>query len=279
MGYKIVSDSSSNLTELNDLPYCTVPLKIVTDQKEYVDSPDLDVRGMVEDLQSYKGKSGSSCPNAHEWLEAFGEADAIIGITISSNISGSYAAAMQARKDYLAKRPDAKVFIVDSRTAGSEMHLVIEKLRELILQGLSFEEVVKQINAYRRSTHTIFALQSLKNLANNGRVSPAAAAISGALGIRVVGTASDEGTLLPQHKCRGEKAMLKTIVKVMLESGWKGGKVRLSHCFSLPVVSGLVELLRGEHKNCDIEILPCTALCSFYAEKGGLIVGYEGACR
>ena len=35
------------------------------------------------------------------------------------------------------------------------------------------------------------------------------------------------------------------------------------------------ELLRKEHKNCSIEILPCTALCSFYAEKGGMLVGFE----
>ena len=51
---------------------------------------------MVEDLKAHKGKSGSSCPNVGEWLEAFGDADMIFGVTISKNLSGSYNAAQQA---------------------------------------------------------------------------------------------------------------------------------------------------------------------------------------
>ena len=276
MNWKIVADSSSNLMELDGVEYTSVPLKIITDQKEYVDCPSLDVKGMVEDLQHYKGKSGSSCPNAQEWIDSFGTADAVFGVTISSNLSGSYAAAAQAAEDYCAARPEAKVFIMDSLSAGPEMQLFIEKAKELIQKGLPFEKVREQIKEYAKRTHLLFALQSLKNLANNGRVSPAAAAISGALGIRVVGKASDQGTLQPLHKCRGENATLRTIVKEMLQHGWQGGKVRISHCFNRESASVLAELLRKEHKNCSIEILPCTALCSFYAEKGGLIVGYEG---
>ena len=277
MNWKIVADSSSNLMELDGMEYTSVPLKIITDQKEYVDCPGLDVKGMVEDLQRYKGKSGSSCPNAQEWIDSFGEAEAVFGVTISSNLSGSYAAAIQAAEDHRTAHPGAKVFIMDSLSAGPEMQLFIEKAKELIHNGLSFEKVCEQIKEYARRTHLLFALQSLKNLANNGRVSPAAAAISGALGIRVVGKASDQGTLQPLHKCRGENATLRTIVKEMLQNGWKGGKVRISHCLNRESASALADLLRKEHKNCSIEILPCTALCSFYAEKGGLIIGYEGA--
>jgi len=277
MNWKIVADSSSNLMELDGVKYSSVPLKIITDQKEYVDLPGLDVKGMVEDLQRYKGKSGSSCPNAQEWIDSFGEADAIFGVTISSNLSGSYAAAAQAAADYQAANPNAKVFVLDSLSAGPEMQLLIEKAKELVQNGTSFENLREQITEYAKQTHLLFALQSLKNLANNGRVSPAAAAISGALGIRVVGKASDRGTLQPLHKCRGENATLRTIVKEMLQHGWRGGKVRISHCLNREAASTLANLLRKEFANCSIEILPCTALCSYYAEKGGLIVGYEGA--
>ena len=48
----------------------------------------------------------------------------------------------------------------------------------------------------------IFVLQSLKNFANNGRVSPAVAKIAGIMGICIIGKASDVGTLEPIHKCR-----------------------------------------------------------------------------
>ena len=63
MRYKIVSDSSSNVFRVEGVPYTTVPMKIIAGDKEYVDSETLDVRGMVDDLKAYKGKSGSSCAN------------------------------------------------------------------------------------------------------------------------------------------------------------------------------------------------------------------------
>lgn len=277
MNWKIAADSSANLLEMKDISFCTVPLKIITDQREYTDDRALDVRGMVEDLLQYKGRSGSSCPNAHEWLEAFSGADAVIGLTISSNISGSFAAAQQAAEDYREECPNARVFILDSLSTGPEMQLLAEKARELILGGLGFEQVKARLVEYSRHTRLLFCLQSLKNLANNGRVSPAAATISGALGLRLVGTASPGGTLLPLHKCRGEAAALRTLVKEMLEGGWQGGKVRIAHCFNQKAASLLAESLRQHHRGCEIEILPTTALCSFYAEKGGLLVGFEGA--
>ena len=47
-------------------------------------------------------------------------------------------------------------------------------------------------------------LRSLKNFANNGRVSPIIAKLVGLARICIVGHASDVGTLEPAHKCRGE---------------------------------------------------------------------------
>ena len=60
MKFKIVSDSSSNVRELFDIPFESVPLKIITEEKEYVDDANLNVEGMVEDLRTVKGKTGRS---------------------------------------------------------------------------------------------------------------------------------------------------------------------------------------------------------------------------
>ena len=73
MNYKIVLDSSSNLRP-TAAHLATVPLKIVTDNKEYTDVEELDVAAMLLELESYKGRSGTSCPNVADWLEAFGDA-------------------------------------------------------------------------------------------------------------------------------------------------------------------------------------------------------------
>ena len=101
MRYQIVSDSSSNIFRMEGVSYTTVPMKIIAGEKEYVDTEALDVRGMVDSLKSYKGKSGSSCANAQEWLEAFGDADMVFGVTISRNLSGSYNAAEAAAREYM----------------------------------------------------------------------------------------------------------------------------------------------------------------------------------
>ena len=66
MNIKLVSDSSSNVYALNGANYSTVPMKIIAGDKEFVDTPALDLNGMVTFLKNHKGKSGSSCANAQE---------------------------------------------------------------------------------------------------------------------------------------------------------------------------------------------------------------------
>ena len=92
MKFRIVADSSSNVLALDNANYTTVPLKINA-AREYVDTIGLDVAGMVEDLKHFKSKSGTSCPNVGEWLEAFGDAEEVFCVTITKNLSGSYNAA------------------------------------------------------------------------------------------------------------------------------------------------------------------------------------------
>ena len=276
MKYKIVADSSANMYERDGIDYSCVPLKIVTSEKEYSDVKGTDIDEMVSYLQGYKGKSGTSCPNVHDWLEAFGDAELILGVTITSNLSGSYGSAIQAKKEYEAKHPNAKVLIVDSLSAGPELELIIEKMEEVLKEEQSFEKMSEAVTDYCKHSHLLFALKHLDNLARNGRVNPAVAKIAGALGIRVVGKASDEGTLQQLHKCRGEAKAISSIWDEMKKHGYSGGKVRLAHCFNPQMAQTLSDTIHQSYPNADVRITNCTALCSFYAEEGGLMVGYEG---
>jgi len=276
MKIRIVADSSADLKTTEDKSFVSVPLKIITDEKEYVDDIDLNVEEMTSDLASYKGKSGSSCPGVGDWMEAFGDADRILGITITSNLSGCYNSAMVAKETYETEYPDKKVYIIDSLSTGPEMQLVIEKLHEYIEAGKSFEDICEEIEKYRKKTFLLFCLKSLTNLANNGRVSLAVAKIAGILGIHVVGRASEEGTLEQKDKTRGEKKALLALLKNMKEMGYRGGKVIIDHCFNENAAVQLKELIKKEFANADIRIGKTGGLCSFYAERGGLLVGFEG---
>ncbi|WP_054639693.1 DegV family protein [Lactococcus fujiensis] len=117
----------------------------------------------------------------------------------------------------------------------------------------------------------------MKNLANNGRVNPLVAKAVGLLGIRIVGKASEKGDLDPLDKCRGEKRALSCIFDNMNKLGFKGGKVKIGHVGNETAAHSLKQIILSKFENTDIEIYPTRGLCSFYAEKGGLLVGFEKA--
>jgi len=274
---KIVADSSANVLELQQIPFAAAPLKMITDTREFVDDDRLDVFDMVSWFDSYKGKSKTSCPNALDWLDTFGNADDIYCVTITSGLSGSYNAACVAKKMYESEHPGKRVCVIDSLSAGPELVLILEKLEELIRQGLTFDEISYGIEVYKQKTGLTFMLQSLKNFAANGRVSPAVAKIAGVLGIKIVGIASVQGTLEPIHKCRGEERSLSAIFAHLKSSGLSKGKVRIAHCMNEEAAFRLKKMILQQLPDVDIRIHLCRGLCSYYAEKGGLLVGFEKA--
>jgi len=275
MSFRIVSDSSSNVLSMGDCNYTTVPLKIIA-EKEYVDDAALDLAGMMEDLRNHKGKSGSSCPNVGEWLDAFGDAQEIFCVTISRNLSGSYAASVQAGETYMAENPGRKVFTFDSLAVGPEMMLIVEKIRQCEAAGDDYETTKRKVLDYHNHVHTVFCLESMLNLARNGRTSMAVAKIAGMLGIRVCGDVK-AGMITPVHKPRGAKKATETLVEMMKERGfYDGAQLRIAHCLGKTQAQDLADAVLAEFPNARITIEPTTALCSFYAEAGGLMIGFEG---
>ena len=279
MNYLIVADSSADLATsaktFNNAIFRSVPLKIITSEKEYVDDAELNVEQVVAELEHYKGRSSASCPNPSDWLEAFGEAERVFCITITSGLSGSCNSATMAKDEYESAHPDRKVFVIDSLSTGPEMALIIDKLAALISENLPFEDICLKIKKYQENTGLIFMLESMKNLANNGRVSPLVAKLAGILGIRVIGKASDVGTLEQLEKCRGEAKALPAIVDQMVGLGYNGGKVKIAHCLNETAAKDLKLLINQKYTTAEIEIYPCRGLCSFYAERGGLLIGFE----
>ena len=271
----IVADSSADLHGLINIPYSHAPMIIHTANKAYLDDSHLNVEDMIADLQKNKGKTSSACPGVGDWLLAFGEAEEIFVLTITSKLSGSYNSACLAKNEYEELHPDRRVHVFDTLSTGPEMQLLAEKIMELTRVGTDFDTVCTELDAYSRSTHLVFMLESLKNLANNGRVSHAVAGIAGILGIRLVGKALD-GVLEPLDKSRGEKRALTAITERMRELGYSGGKVRIAHCLNPDAAAHLTELLRSRFPTLCVDVYPTGGLCSYYAEKGGLLVGFEG---
>ena len=151
----------------------------------------------------------------------------------------------------------------------------MEKLVELDSEGLSFSEVCKAAHAYMKQTRLFFRFCSLHNFAQNGRVSKAVAAAVGMLGIRIVGTASPQGTIEPITKCRGDKRALNALLGELDTIGFSKGKLRIGHTQNQALADTFASLVRQKYPQADILVYPARGLCSYYGERGAIFFGAE----
>lgn len=280
MKFVIVTDSGCDLkgTEKEiskEIKFCRAPLKLQVGEKEFTDTVNLDIEEYMKEMYTYAGRTGSAAPSPGDWCNAFEMAEAAIAVTITGSLSGSYQSAMAAKDMMQEKNPDKKIHVIDSKSAGPEVSLLVLKLQEYISQGLEFEEVVAKIEAYQKHTHLFFILESLDNLVKNGRVGKLQGSMAGLLGIKILGNASEKGTLEVMQKCRGKLAVYEKMVQEMLKKGYKGSKVIISHCFNEEKAGYIKTLIREKFPECEIHIMPTSGLCSYYAEKGGILLAFE----
>lgn len=275
MKRKIVADSSCDMWELNGVDFAVAPMTISTDNKHYVDNQELDVHLMSEELAKYKGVSHTACPSVGSWLDCYEGYDEVFVVTLTGAMSGTYNSAMTAKGIYEEENENVKVHVFDSLSTGPEMRLLIEKLKEMIEEDLPFEEIVEKGQDYLNHSRLFFALKSLHNFAMNGRVSKAVASAIGVLNISIFATASEKGTIQQISKCRGEKKVVKSMIEHLEDAGYHGGKVRISHADNLKLAHNVRDKILELYPNADIIVYPMGGLCTYYAEKGGLLVGCE----
>ena len=144
-----------------------------------------------------------------------------------------------------------------------------------MLAGTEFDAICEEMLRYHKHTHLLFSLESLANLARNGRVKPAVAAVARMLGIRVIGQASEAGELDVLCKTRGEHGALERIVLELKEHGYVGGHLLIAHCGNPAAAERLMHMVQTIFDGAQVRVTACGGLCSYYAELGGLLVGYE----
>ena len=250
----LVSDSSCDLIsgELNS-PYARLtvaPMCLHVGGQDYLDTPELDIPALLSKLAHHR--SSSACPSPAAYAEAFEQGEETVCVTISSQLSGSYNAAMAARDLVLAEHPEKKIFVLDSRATSGAMILLLRKAAELAEQGLPFEDLV-----------------------NNGRMPPLAGTLLQTLGIRIVAEATAEGTIRVAKKARGEAHTARAIAQLMSDAkDCTGSHVIITHCQNPEGAERLRNAILDRLPVKAVEILPCRGLTSFYAMDKGLILSY-----
>ena len=268
MKWKIIADSGCDYRSLDNLApdteFVSVPLTIQVGETIYRDDAQLNIDQMMEEMYATTTASKSACPSPDDYMKSFEGADNIVVVTITGTLSGSYNSA-----------EIAKIHVIDSLSAGGEVDLIVRKLNHLVAEGLDFDQVVDAITAYRAKTKLLFVLAKVDNLVKNGRLSKLVGTVVGLLNIRMVGEASKTGTLELLQKARGQKKAIKAAFDELIKAGYTGGHITIAHRNNDKFIEQFSALIREKFTHASIEVLPTSGLCSFYAEEGGLLMGYE----
>lgn len=276
--WNIVTDSSCDDINFEhsspDIRYSSVPFFIHTDEKNFTDDGSIDIPEMIS-VMTRSRVAKTACPSPDAWKEEFQKPGNTIAFTISAELSGSYSSACAAKIMVDEETPGQKIAIVNTRSDGPAIMLLIRAATRMIEAGLDFDRIVSGIGRLLDQVHIVYALSSFDNLIKNGRMSRLTGFVANALGFWGVGTASPEGKIQIKEKIRGTKRVLNSIIRDMKEKGSAIQEVIIVHCLNLSMAQSLREMIIGSFGEIPVDIFPAGGLDSFYAEKNGLIVGYR----
>ena len=281
MTWNIVSDSSCDLRmsalEGSCVRFETVPLRIQVGEREFLDNDELVVPDLLDAMAGEKAASSTACPSPGAFAKAFEAGDCTVCFTISSNLSGTYNAAVMARDMVLEEHPEKKVCIIDSKATAGAMILLIRRARELMEADETgdFEGICNQLLVYQAALRTCFTLENFDNLIKNGRMRPLVGTLLHSLGIHVVAIATSQGQIQVVNKARGEVKTYRAIAAQMRESkDCTGAEVVIAHCENLTGAIKLKQQILEDLPVKSVELVSCRGLTSFYAMEKGLIIGY-----
>lgn len=278
MKWKIVTDTGSNIFEIDNLPENTsferVPMLLYLDNQELRDTPEIDRTNFIEQMKA-ANKVGSACPSPGVYAEKFDGAENVIAFTITGALSGSYGSALSGRKLILEENPDRNIFVLDSKSTAGEIDLLIRKTVELIREQKEFNEVVEELKEYHKKTRVAYMFKSIENLVKNGRVNKFIGSVVDRLNIHVIGIRSDEGTIEMTSRARGEKRAIKAFIKDIIENDFNGKMLEIAHVNNEVLAEKIANIMLEKYPQVDIKIRSTSGLCTMYTEDGGITVGYE----
>ena len=277
MSYKIIVDSCGELPERckNDEHFESIPLSMQIDEYLIVDDETFDQADFLEKVAESPNCPKSSCPSPERYMEAYRcDADHVYAVTLSGNLSGSYNSAVLGKNLYHEEYGEKKIHVFDSCSASIGETLLALKIEECEAKGISFEETVETVEAYKNEQHTYFVLETLEVLRKNGRLSNLKAFVANALNIKPVMGSTPEGQIQQLSQTRGiNRAVLKMIDYLVEEATNPEEKiVAISHCNCPERAQMAKEEILKRMPVKDVIILDTRGISSMYASDGGIIM-------
>lgn len=275
MSYKIVLDSCGEIPReyQNDARFESVPLGLEVGDYCILDDETFNQAEFLQKVAEYPKCPKSSCPSPDRYLSAYTcDAERVYVVTLSAQLSGSHNSACLARNLYLEKFGEKQIHVVDSQSASCGETQIALKIMELEAQGLSFEEIVEQIERFRDEMFTYFVLDNLETLRKNGRLSRAKAVVASTLSIKPV-MASDCGTIVQKGQGIGiRKALGKMAEMVAQIPDAEKRRLMITHCNAPERAELIKKLVMAKAAFRECIIMDTRGVSSMYANDGGVIV-------
>ncbi len=187
MRIAIVTDSTADLSkeEAHRHEITVVPLHVIFGEQSYRDGVDLTASEFYGKLIIEKNLPTTSQPSVGDFVEVFSRLlenhDAIMGIFISSELSGTVRAAETARGLVAGD-----ITIIDSEMVAYALGIQVVEAVKLAKSGSTVAQICARLDEVRARTSAYFVVASLDYLRRGGRIGGGAAVVGTLLQIKPV---------------------------------------------------------------------------------------------
>ena len=227
MSYKIITDSSANLTDkqIKEYDVDIISLSYKINEKTYESYVKGEKTDFSETYRLLRKKamittslaSREECDRVIPPVLQSGE-DVLV-LAFSSGLSGTCQNIMLAADDYRTMFPERKIIVIDTLAASMGEGLIVHYAAQLKKEGKSIDEVAKWVEDNKLSICHIFTIDDLFFLKRGGRLSGTSAVVGTLLGIKPLLHTADDGKLYVTGKARGRKSSLEHLIDSVGEKG------------------------------------------------------------
>ena len=277
MEFQIVVDSCCDLTpELKSaLGAAVIPLTIMLGNESFIDDGTLDIPDFMKKMKACTEKIGSAAPSPILFKEAYMDAGACFAVTLSGNLSASYANAVLG-KTLAEEEGGAGIHVFDSKSASAGEVLVAIELKRLIGTGLNKDEIITSLETFIRGVKTYFVLNNLDNLLKNGRLNKIVGKIIGLLGIKPLMGSDGDGNIALYGSAFGPDQVVEKLAGTVAKQGrdTAGRTLVIAQSNNTELAEKLRQTLAKRYDFKDILVVPTRGVSSVYADDGGVVMAY-----
>ncbi len=220
MAVKIVTDSTSYIPKklIDEYDIAVVSLSVVFEDEVFKED-EISNQDFYSKLTETMKIPTSSQPSVADFYQAFEReikaGNEIVGVFISSKMSGTYSTAELVKRMILEEYPTAKIKLIDSMSNSMQLGFATLAAAKVAAAGGTLEEVLAETKKNLTRSKFIFIPDTLEYLRIGGRIGTASALLGSLLQIKPILTVVDGSTAV-LGKIRTKKSAMEAMLQIFL---------------------------------------------------------------